>query len=193
MKIGELAAAADTRIETIRFYEREGLLPAPARSASNYRHYEAGHVQRLQFIRRCRSLDMALDEIRALLALAALPQTGCEAVNALLDEHIQHVASRIRELHALESELRQLRAQCQGGQGGQAVLAGTPGAAPEARLPRGDCGILQALTQPAATPAPATARRAGHVGGVHGPRQQASGLRRTTGSGPGRRPPDDQG
>jgi Cd(II)/Pb(II)-responsive transcriptional regulator len=191
MKIGELAAATDTGVETIRFYEREGLLPAPARSASNYRHYEAGHVQRLQFIRRCRSLDMALDEIRALLALAARPQAGCEAVNALLDEHIQHVASRIRELHALEGELRELRAHCRVGQGG------ATGA--------GDCGILQALHQAAPTPAPSrtstrtsatplpSARREGHVGAVHGPRQRAAGQRQEAGSGQGRQPRRHQG
>ena len=67
MKIGELAVATATQIETIRFYEREGLIPTPGRSTGNYRVYEASHVQRLIFIRRCRGLDMALDEIRTLL------------------------------------------------------------------------------------------------------------------------------
>lgn len=67
MRIGELAVASATQIETIRFYEREGLIPTPGRSAGNYRLYDGSHVQRLIFIRRCRGLDMALAEIRALL------------------------------------------------------------------------------------------------------------------------------
>jgi len=67
MKIGELATATETAIETIRFYEREGLLKAAARSQGNFRLYEIAHHERLQFIRYCRSLDMSLDEIRVLL------------------------------------------------------------------------------------------------------------------------------
>ena len=67
MKIGELAKAAQTQTETIRFYEREGLLPAAPRTDSNYRSYGQAHVERLTLIRRCRALDMNLDEIRALL------------------------------------------------------------------------------------------------------------------------------
>ena len=67
MKIGELAAASDTVVETIRYYEREGLLPEPARTESNYRTYGDVHLARLQFIRYCRGLDMSLDEIRVLL------------------------------------------------------------------------------------------------------------------------------
>ncbi|MCV6070998.1 MerR family transcriptional regulator, partial [Escherichia coli] len=67
MKIGELAQTAGTGVETVRFYEREGLLPLPARSSGNYRVYNGEHVDRLAFIRHCRSLDMTLDEIRVLL------------------------------------------------------------------------------------------------------------------------------
>ena len=67
MKIGELARATETVIETIRFYEREGLLPPPARSEGNFRIYETKHVERLQFIRYCRGLDMSLAEARVLL------------------------------------------------------------------------------------------------------------------------------
>ena len=112
MKIGDLSAQSVTPVETIRFYEREGLLPKPSRTSSNYRIYEGHHVERLAFIRRCRSLDMALDEIRALLALQSAHTESCEAVNNVLDEHIEHVAQRIRELTALKKQLVALRGQC---------------------------------------------------------------------------------
>ena len=112
MKIGDLAAATDTSVESIRFYEREGLLPAPARTQGNYRAYDTAHVQRLQFIRRCRALDMTLDEVRALLRFIDTPQDDCAGVNALLDEHLGHVRRRIAELRRLEKELQHLRAQC---------------------------------------------------------------------------------
>ena len=65
MKIGELATLTGCPVETIRYYEREGLLPAPSRSAGNYRQYDTAHVERLSFIRHCRSLDMTQEEIRA--------------------------------------------------------------------------------------------------------------------------------
>jgi DNA-binding transcriptional MerR regulator len=67
MRIGELAQTSGTPIETIRFYEREGLLPAAARTEGNYRIYTPQHADRLGFIRQCRSLDMTLDEVRVLL------------------------------------------------------------------------------------------------------------------------------
>ena len=91
MKIGELAKLTDCQVETIRYYEREGLLPEPARSEGNYRLYTQAHVERLTFIRNCRSLDMTLEEIRSLLNLRDSPQDQCESVNALIDEHIHHV------------------------------------------------------------------------------------------------------
>lgn len=112
MQIGDLAAASSTSVESIRYYEREGLLPAPARTQGNYRTYDAAHVQRLQFIRRCRALDMTLDEVRALLRFIDTPQDDCAGVNALLDEHLGHVRHRIAELRRLERELQQLRASC---------------------------------------------------------------------------------
>lgn len=113
MKIGELASNTDTPVQTIRFYEQEGLLPKPARSAANYRVYTEVHAERLAFIRRCRNLDMALDEIRELLRFKDKPQRDCTNVNGLLDEHIEHVSQRIRELRSLERELRSIRARCE--------------------------------------------------------------------------------
>ena len=98
MKIGELAKLTDCQVETIRYYEREGLLPEPARSEGNYRLYTQAHVERLTFIRNCRSLDMTLEEIRSLLNLRDSPQDQCESVNALIDEHIHHVKARVDSL-----------------------------------------------------------------------------------------------
>lgn len=112
MKIGELAKATGTSVENIRFYEREVLLPAPQRTDNNYRSYGEEHIERLIFIRHCRSLDMALGEIRSLLRFKETPQANCEGVNELLDAHVEHVAERIRELKLLERQLKTLRAQC---------------------------------------------------------------------------------
>lgn len=161
MKIGDLARQTDTPVETIRFYEREGLLPAPARTDSNYRAYEAPHAERLRFIRHCRNLDMALDEIRALLRFKDHPEDDCGGVNQLLDEHIGHVSQRIRELRALERQLKALRARC-----------------PAVQDTTDQCGILSELSRPDPSPA----RRldtapGGHVHGAHGrtPRPAAHG------------------
>ena len=80
MRIGELAQTSGTPIETIRFYEREGLLPAAARTEGNYRIYTPQHADRLGFIRQCRSLDMTLDEVRVLLRFKDQPLADCGAV-----------------------------------------------------------------------------------------------------------------
>ncbi|WP_377154956.1 Cd(II)/Pb(II)-responsive transcriptional regulator [Roseateles sp. UC29_93] len=134
MKIGELSSAASTPIETIRFYEREGLLPAPARTSGNFRIYEAGHLDRLQMIRYCRSLDMSLDEVRVLLRFRDEPAAACGDVNALLDEHIGHVSKRIAELRLLEEQLLDLRRRCDDERTVQhcGILAGLNEAAQEA-------------------------------------------------------------
>ena len=133
MKIGEVSAASGTTIESIRFYERAGLIAAPGRTDGNYRVYDDGHVQRLVFIRRCRSLDMALDEIRVLLRFKDAPSSDCGDVNAVLDEHIDHVANRVLELRVLEQQLRELRLQC------HSVESGA------------NCGILKHLSSAAPT------------------------------------------
>ena len=145
MKIGELARLAGTNVETIRYYERDGLLPVPARSEGNYRIYRETHVQRLSFIRRCRSLDMTLDEIRVLLHFKESPQENCAEVNRLLDRHIGHVAQRMQELQELEMQLKDLRERCS-----------------EAR-DAAHCGILDGLSQ-AIMPGE---KPASHVQGTH--------------------------
>jgi Cd(II)/Pb(II)-responsive transcriptional regulator len=156
MKIGELARAANTPVETIRYYEREQLLPAPARTEGNYRIYDDAHAQRLGFIRRCRSLDMTLDEIRVLLRFRDAPGDDCGEVNQLLDDHIGHVAARIAELKTLEKQLKALREQCGGAESTR------------------HCGILQELDT-AATAAEPFGQHAGHVhGALHGGAKRAA-------------------
>lgn len=150
MKIGELAQATDTPTETIRYYEREGLLRAAARSEANYRIYEPSHVEQLSFIRHCRSLDMTLDEIRTLLRFRDTPCGNCLDVNELIDEHIVHVVQRIRELRLLEKQLRTLRDQC--------AEASTTA----------NCGILLGLSDVAAPRrAAASTNTRRHIQGAH--------------------------
>jgi Cd(II)/Pb(II)-responsive transcriptional regulator len=112
MKIGEVAQLAHCTVETVRFYEKEGLLPVPVRTAANYRSYTPAHVERLRFIRNCRVLNMTHGEIRSLLSLLDRPDSGCGAVNHLLEEHIDHVEERIRELTQLKDQLTDLRRRC---------------------------------------------------------------------------------
>ena len=114
MKIGEVAARAGCDVQTVRFYEREGLLEAPQREASGYRSYAQRHLDRLQFIRHCRALDIPLSEIRQLLGFATEPNRSCAQVNALLDEHIAHIQRRLKSLNALQNELVSLRSRCSG-------------------------------------------------------------------------------
>lgn len=146
LKIGELARLTGSQVETIRYYEREGLLPAASRSEGNYRLYGPVHVERLQFIRHCRSLDMTLGEIRQLLAFRDAPEQDCGLANDLLDGHIDHVVSRIAELQALEKQLKKLRGLCRRVQSAR------------------DCRILQTLSNPQGV---ASAKVRAHHGGCH--------------------------
>jgi Cd(II)/Pb(II)-responsive transcriptional regulator len=149
MKIGELAKATGTAIETIRYYEREGLLPGTTRTVGNYRIYSQQHKEHLLFIRHCRSLDMTLNEIRVLLRLKNAPTENCGDVNTLLDEHISHVANRIQELSTLERQLKSLRKLCQKSQDAA------------------HCGILNKLAEPTSKSGKIS-KHAGHINGVHG-------------------------
>lgn len=112
MKIGELAKAAHCSTETVRYYEKAGLLLAPLRSQANYRVYGAAHLERLRFIRNCRSLDMTHEEIRGLLAYIDKPPHDCAPVNHIIEEHMKHVDIRLRELQALRKQLNELRRSC---------------------------------------------------------------------------------
>jgi len=148
MKIGEMAKQAGLPVETVRYYEKIGLLPAPERDASGYRSYQDRHLDRLRFIRRCRNLDMTQDEIRELIRLAEQPEADCSEVDALLARHLDHVRERLRELTSLEATLEQLQQACSNG-----------------RTVR-ECGILDGLC---AEPEQMTvAEPHNHVPGTHG-------------------------
>lgn len=113
MKIGELAKLAACSIETIRYYEREGLLPeAPRNLQNNYRKYQTKHLEQLIFIRRCRALEMSHEEIRLLQNARIEPNQSCVSVNDLIDHHLLDVLKRISELSALSEELSHIRSQC---------------------------------------------------------------------------------
>lgn len=114
MRIGEFAAKAGCDAQTVRYYEREGLLAEPAREESGYRRYDARHLQRLNFIRHCRALDIPLSEVRQLLEFAAVPEASCAEVNDLLDGHIALVKHRLASLRTLEKQLVSLRRSCDG-------------------------------------------------------------------------------
>ncbi len=127
MRIGELARQAGVDPQTVRYYERQGLLDPPARTPAGYRAYGPAHLERLQFVRHCRSLDIPLADIRRLLALARTSEIPCEEVDRLVETHLARVRARRAALETLERQLARLRAQC---------------AAADARTA---CGILQAL------------------------------------------------
>ena len=131
LRIGELAQAAGMDVDTVRFYEKSGLLPAPARSDNNYRRYDRSALQRLRFIGNCRALDMSLDEIRVLLAHMDQPGADCSAVDAVVAEHLGHVRERIAALQLLERQLALLQSSCQ--HAGSGELCGIVLALGEAR------------------------------------------------------------
>lgn len=112
MKIGLVSKQTGVPVETIRYYEKIGLLAEPQREDSGYRRYTDDHVRRLSFIRRCRNLDMAQDEIRRLIELMNQPEAGCQQVDRLLEHHLEHIQQRITELQALQQEMQRLRAAC---------------------------------------------------------------------------------
>ena len=115
MKIGELATATATKVETVRYYEKIGLLRAPARSAANYRDYASEHLARLSFIRRARDLGFTLEAVRELLALSDDAGQSCEAVDEIASAHLAEVERKIGDLSALRSELTRVLGSCRHG------------------------------------------------------------------------------
>jgi len=113
--IGKLARLTDTKVETIRYYERIGLLPAPARTSGNYRTYARPHLERLSFIRRGRDLGFSLDEIRELLRLSDDRSQPCAEVDRIARLHLTEVERKLADLAALRAQLEQLIGQCQRG------------------------------------------------------------------------------
>jgi Cd(II)/Pb(II)-responsive transcriptional regulator len=131
MLIGELAKHTGCDPDTIRYYEREGLLATPARTASGYRRYARAHLEQLHFVRHCRSLGMRLMEIKALHSFQASPERVCAGINALLEKQIARIHAQVEALGVLEKQLRALRTRCD-----------------NHRLVR-QCGILQNLANAA--------------------------------------------
>lgn len=113
MTIGRLARASSVGVETIRFYEREGLLDEPARTASGYRQYPPETAERLGFIRRAKALGFSLAEIRELLALAE-PRDSRARVKALTEHKLAQIERRIDELRRMREALADLNRQCSG-------------------------------------------------------------------------------
>lgn len=110
-----LAEAAGAKVETIRYYERIGLLPEPGRTRSNYRSYSEVHLGRLSFIRRARDLGFTLDQSRELPELAESRNSNCGTVDAIGQDHLHDVERKIADLKALRRELCDLIGQCQKG------------------------------------------------------------------------------
>lgn len=115
LRIGDLARATDTRVETIRWYEKQGLIPAPSRTSGNYRAYGEAALARLSFIRRARDLGFPLDQVRALLGLASDAAGDCAEVDVLAQQHLDEIDRKIVDLTALRSELSGLLNSCKGG------------------------------------------------------------------------------
>lgn len=126
MSIGQLGKATGTAIETVRYYEKIGLLPPPARTSGNYRSYGLDEVARLSFIRRARSLGFGIAQVRSLLELADDRERPCGDVDTLARSQLQQVERKIADLSALQRELSSLIVQCR-----QGTIA--------------DCRILEAL------------------------------------------------
>lgn len=133
MKISQAAEASGCHLETIRYYEKIGLLPHPARTDSGYRVYTSADIEQLQFIARGRDLGFSLEEIRSLLQLARDEGMSCGDVDRLARAHLADVRARLEDLRRMAEELERVIASCHGGQ-------------------RAECTILSTLRQPAAGP-----------------------------------------
>lgn len=134
LAIGILSRRAGVNIETVRYYERIGLLPRPRRSNGGYRLYGLGDVKRLCFIRRARDLGFSLDQVKALLGLAQDRPRSCSAVQAVAAAHLGEVQAKLADLRRLQRVLQEMVARC--GEGAlpecpivEALFSGTPGGA----------------------------------------------------------------
>jgi DNA-binding transcriptional MerR regulator len=114
LSIGELARATNTPAETIRYYEKIGLIDAPARTDSNYRSYSEGDRARLRFVRRARELGFAIDQVRTLLHLTDNRDHDCTVADDLVRENLVAVERKIADLNALKEQLLMLKVACRG-------------------------------------------------------------------------------
>ena len=115
LTIGELSKRTGCIIETIRYYERIGVMPAPPRTAGGHRIYDRDHLKRLNFVRRARALGFTLDQVRGLLALADERETSCAEVEKLARAQLDQVRARIDDLGRMEAVLDEMVAACAGG------------------------------------------------------------------------------
>ncbi len=115
LTIGDLGKATNTKVETIRYYERIGLLAKPDRTGGNYRAYGQDALARLSFIRRARDLGFSLDQVRELLTLASQDQRDCGSVDAIANSHLAEIDRKLADLAALRRELSAVIASCNGG------------------------------------------------------------------------------
>jgi MerR family mercuric resistance operon transcriptional regulator len=120
--IGVLSKRTGCHVETIRYYERAGLLPTPARSPGGYRLYGADHLKRLAFVRRARALGFSIHEIRALLALADHRKRPCAEARGLAAAHLDDVRAKIASLREMERVLRGTVARCASGKASHCPL-----------------------------------------------------------------------
>ncbi len=116
MSIGELGRLAGAKVQTIRYYEQVGLMPAPGRTEGNQRFYGRRHLERLSFIRHARELGFPLDDVRELLTLSDHPDQSCESADQIAKAHLKAVESRIDRLTRLKAELQRMIKQCHAGQ-----------------------------------------------------------------------------
>ena len=133
LSIGEVAKATGIKVVTLRYYEHLGLVPAPARTAGNYRAYSEKDLRRLRFIRRCRDLGFTLDQVRELLRLSSQKNQECSEVDRITRRHLTDVEAKISDLKRLAKVLRRISSRCRG----DGLIA--------------DCRIIEALSPGAAT------------------------------------------
>lgn len=125
LKIGEAATASGCHLETIRYYERIGLLPPPARTSSGYRAYAKSDVERLRFIARGRDLGFSLEEIRSLLQLAGHDDLSCAEVDRVARAHLADIRTRIADLQRMAGELGRVIDGCGRGRRDQCAILST--------------------------------------------------------------------
>ena len=138
LKIGEAAAASGCHLETVRYYERIGLLPAPPRTGSGYRDYGTTDVDRLRFVSRGRDLGFSLDEIRSLLRLAANEAMSCQQVDVLAREHLAEIQTKIKDLSRIAADLERVIKSCGGGERANCTILSTLRKAPTSGCSRID-------------------------------------------------------
>jgi Hg(II)-responsive transcriptional regulator len=112
--IGELAKQANVQVETLRYYERRGLIPRPHRTVSNYRIYSSEDLQRVKFVKQAQGLGFSLNEIKKLLALRATPHAKCADVRTYAAHKIEDIDGKIRSLARVRKTLEKLIAECSG-------------------------------------------------------------------------------